>query len=112
MSEMKPVNKPLRRYLVGFPSKMDDDPKLTHGGVWAPLEQMVAPRYRSKFQFIEKVKVGSVIIHRYQHHVTREALNIDEAGNLYSKAYRLLTIDEARLIMVPNLIQAIADGKI
>jgi hypothetical protein len=94
------------------------DPKMTKGGKWAPLELVVAPKYRGNFMFMETVEanVGSkqVAVHLYKHDCTREYVNVDAEGKLYVWAggdrYAELSLEEARGRLVGGLLHAIEEG--
>lgn len=100
------------------------DADLTKGGTWAPLELVVAPRYRADFMFMGTVNariagavfsVGTrVEIHLYKHSCTRQYVNVDKMGRLYEWAgddgYREVSLQEARRRFVSGLARAVESG--
>lgn len=107
-------------YLLGDASDTANwgDPTRTKGGKWAPLELVVAPKYRANFMFMETVDavVGDnrVRVYLYKHDMTREYVNVDENGRLYMWAgddtYQELSVEEARGRLVGGLVHALEEG--
>lgn len=108
------------RYLLG---NVDDtanwgDPSRTRGGVWAPLERVVAPAFRANFMFMSIVNavVGAerVDVYLYKHDLTREYVNVDLQGRLYVWAgddrYTELPLEQARDRLIGGLLHAIENG--
>lgn len=100
-----------RNYLLGDAADFDaGDSSLSNGGEWAPLELVVAPRYRGDFMFMGTVSarvsdqampVGNrVDVHRYKHVFSRQYVNVDKMGQLYEWAgdnhYRPISLQDAR----------------
>jgi hypothetical protein len=112
------MSKPMiPNYLIGFYEPADEaNRSLTRGGIWMPLEKVIAPRCRVKFRYVDKTEALGVLIYRYQNDLTKEYVIVDEQGNLYSGLkpadYRPITMNDARLFQVPNTIQAVADGRL
>jgi hypothetical protein len=109
-------------YLLGDPTDAANwgDPTWTKGGQWAPLELVVAPRFRGNFMFMGVVtaNVGDdqVAVSLYKHDMSREYVNVDENGTIYEWVgrdnwYRALeSFDEARSRLVGVLVEAIEGG--
>ena len=98
-------------YLLGDVSDAASSGDLaSNGGEWAPLELVIAPRYRGDFMFMGTVSarvsdqgmpVGNrVDVHRYKHVFSRQYVNVDKMGQLYEWAgddnYRSISLQDAR----------------
>lgn len=106
-------------YLLGNPSDAANwgDPSLTKRGEWAPLELVVAPRYRARFMFmgIEEAAVGGDIakVYLYKHDFTHEYVNVDAAGQLFEytgDGYVSVSLEKARSRLVGHLVKMMEDG--
>jgi hypothetical protein len=105
-------------YLIG----RAEDPKNwgipanTKGGIWAPLEKVIAPAYRANFVFMGVVTSQSgTEISLYQHDMSHEYVNVDADGRLYEwtgpgNVYLQITLSEARFRLVSGLVRAIEEG--
>lgn len=106
-------------YLLGDPADVANwgDPKLTKGGEWAPLELVVAPRYRARFMFmgIEEAVIDGAItkIYLYKHDFTHEYVNVDSTGQLFEftgDGYVTISLADARSRLVGHLVHMIEQG--
>lgn len=102
-------------YLIG---NADDprnwgDLKTTRGGIWAPLEKVVAPAYRSQFIFMQRLITDEGLeISMYMHEPTATMILVDDAGQNYTwLGYGMgivpISMQEARTRLVEALLDAI-----
>lgn len=88
------------------------DLKTTRGGIWAPLEKVVAPAYRAHFIFVQRlITEGQVAISMYIHEPTSTLILVDDGGQNYIwLGYGMgivpISIQEART----RLVEALLDG--
>lgn len=107
-------------YLLGDASDPANwgDSAFTRGGVWAPLELVVAPVFRANFMFMEIVPalVGAerIEVYLYKHDLTREYVNVDQYGRLYvwdgDERYLEIPLEQARHRLVGGLVSALESG--
>lgn len=102
-------------YLIG---NADDprnwgDPRATRGGVWSPLEKVIAPAYRNQFIFVQRLLTDDLIgISMYLHETAGTMILVDDNGQSYewlgnNMGFIPISVQEARIRLVTALLDQI-----
>lgn len=102
-------------YLIGNPDDPRNwgDPKTTRGGIWAPLEKVVSPAYRTQFIFMQRLITEELVeISTYMHEPTGTLVLVDDEGQNYrwlghGRGIVPVSVQEARTRLVAALLDAI-----
>ena len=105
----------IMEYLIGNANDPRNwgDRKTTRGGVWAALEKVIAPAYRSQFIFMQRlITEDGVEISMYLHEGAGTVVLVDDDGQSYrwlgnGMGFIPISMQEARTRLVGALLDAV-----